>query len=154
MPVSNLTIELFSKPYSTSAHVAGTMFLVTLLKPRLFDSGACHRLALIEGQKEMARRTKPCRKRGGNKMKILGKKMFFSILFMCFLLTVGSTGSVCIADSQHPKEGSAVINKTLSILDDVVGLDTDAYNVNVDSYGQTLYFEVLPQEDIKIYSPV
>lgn len=39
--------------------------------------------------------------------------------------------------------------KTLIILKDVVGLDMAKYSTNLDSYSQSLYFEVLPQEDVK-----
>jgi hypothetical protein len=37
------------------------------LKPELTVLGVCHHLAPNEGQKEIARRTKPCRKRKGEK---------------------------------------------------------------------------------------
>ena len=61
MPISKLGFDSFSKLYHITTYAADTVFGYSLLKPGLIDSGARHRLALIEGQKEMAWRTKPCR---------------------------------------------------------------------------------------------
>ena len=69
MPISVLSFESFSKSFSTMAHLLEALCFWPLLKPGLIDSGVRHRLALIEGQKEMARRAKPCKT-----TKIRGKK--------------------------------------------------------------------------------
>lgn len=70
---------------------------------------------------------------------------------MCVLLVTFELNgsSVCSATNQQSAEESIATKKTLTILDGVVGLDTAAYNVNIASYSQDLYFEVLPQEYLK-----
>jgi hypothetical protein len=56
-------------------------------KPRLTVSEARHRLAPSEGQKELTRRSKPCRKNGGNEMiKRLKKHFLLSIIIVSLLL--------------------------------------------------------------------
>jgi hypothetical protein len=76
------------------------------------------------------------------------KSFLFSTFFLCALLaTFGMNGlSVCNATNQLSSEGTATFEKAQTILNDVVGLDTAAYNVSIDAYNEELYFEVLPQK--------
>ncbi len=67
----------------------------------------------------------------------------FSKIFLVMLLCL-IVFTMLIPSTQAAEETTA--SKALTILDDVVGLDTSTYNVNIESYSQDLYFEVLPQE--------
>jgi len=80
-----------------------------------------------------------------------GKKLFlFSMLFMCGLLvTFGMNGSLVCSAANPEYSDLTAPEKTLTILKDVVGLDTATYSTNLDTHTQDLYFEVLPQENVK-----
>jgi hypothetical protein len=80
-----------------------------------------------------------------------GKKLFlFSTFFMCILMvTFGINGSLVCSATDLEYSDLAAPEKTLAILNDVVGLDTATYSTNLDTYIEDLYFEVLPQEDVK-----
>ena len=81
-----------------------------------------------------------------------GKKLFlFSTVFVCVLmLTIGMNGSlVCNAATQEDLSESTAPEKALTILNDVVGLDTATYRTNLDIHNQDLFFESLPQEHVK-----
>lgn len=81
------------------------------------------------------------------------KLSLFSTVFVCFLIvTMGLNWSVlCNASSQEPVEESTAPEKVLTILENVVGLDMAKYSTDLEFYAQApfLYFEVLPQEDVK-----
>jgi len=79
------------------------------------------------------------------------KRMFlFSTLFMCILLvTFGMNGSLVCSAADPEYSDLTAPEKTLTILKDVVGIDTATYSTNLDTHTQDLYFEVLPQEYVK-----
>src|SRR4030066_1901181 len=76
------------------------------------------------------------------------EKLFqLSTVFVCTLiLTVGMQAA--LVPSAYSAELTAQ-EKALNIFDDVIGLDMAAYRTNLDSYTQDLYFETLPQENVK-----
>ncbi len=81
------------------------------------------------------------------------KKLFFSsTVFIWFLIvTIGLNGSVlCNAANPEYSESTAP-EKVLTILENVVGLDMAKYSTDLEFYAQApfLYFDVLPQEDVK-----
>lgn len=80
------------------------------------------------------------------------KKLFlFSTVFVCVLMvTVVMNGSlVCSAANQEYSPESTAPEKVLTILNDVVGLDMATYRTNLDTHNQDLFFETLPQENVK-----
>ena len=80
------------------------------------------------------------------------KLSFFLTVFVWFLIvTIGLNGSVvCNAANPEYSESTAP-EKVLTVLKEVVGLDTAKYSTDLELYTQApfLYFEVLPQEDVK-----
>ncbi len=80
-----------------------------------------------------------------------GKKIFwFSTIFMCILMiTVGMNGSLMVSATGQEFIESTAPEKALIIFNDVVDLDVAAYSTNLDSDIHDLYFEVLPQENVK-----
>ncbi|HDQ06352.1 MAG TPA: hypothetical protein ENN36_06505 [Candidatus Bathyarchaeota archaeon] len=79
----------------------------------------------------------------------LGKKLFlFSMLFMLGLLvTFGMYDSLACSAANPAYSDLAAPEKTLTILKDVVGLNTATYSISLDTHTQDLYSESLPQED-------
>jgi hypothetical protein len=75
-----------------------------------------------------------------------------STFFVWFLVvTIGLNGSV-VCNAANPKYSeSTAPEKVLTILEEVVGLDMAEYSAELDFHAQApfLYFEVLPQEDVK-----
>ena len=73
-------------------------------------------------------------------------------VFVWFLIvTIGlNFSSVCNAANPEYSESTAP-EKVLIVLEDVVGLDMAKYSTDLEFYAQApfLYFEVLPQEDVK-----
>jgi len=78
----------------------------------------------------------------------LGKKLFICSFFLCALLTTFTlnTSLVCNATTQGE---STAPEKTLTLLENVVGLNMEAYDTTLDLNTQDLYYESLPQESIK-----
>jgi hypothetical protein len=80
------------------------------------------------------------------------RQTLFSTVFILFLIvTIGvNDSSVCYAASPEYSELTAP-EKVLIILEEVVGLDMTKYSAELDFYAQApfLYFDVLPQEDVK-----
>ncbi len=80
------------------------------------------------------------------------KLSLFSTVFVWFIIvTIGLNGlAVCNAVNPEYSE-SAPPEKVLTILENVVGLDLAKYSTDLELYAQApfLYFEVLPQEDVK-----
>ncbi|PVX24416.1 MAG: hypothetical protein CW691_07660 [Candidatus Bathyarchaeum sp.] len=78
----------------------------------------------------------------------LDKKLFICSFFLCVLLATFTinTSLVCNATTQ---EESTAPEKTLTLLENVVGLNMEAYNTTLDLNTQDLYYESLPQESIK-----
>jgi len=58
---------------------------------------------------------------------------------------------LCNASSQESVEESTAPEKVLTVLENVVGLDIAKYSTDLEFYAQApfLYFDVLPQEDVK-----
>lgn len=85
--------------------------------------------------------------------KVNKKLSLFSKVFVCFLIvTMGLNWSVvCNASSQESLEESTAPEKVLTVLKEVVGLDMAKYSTDLELYTQALflYFDVLPQEDVK-----
>jgi len=85
--------------------------------------------------------------------KVNKKLSLFSKVFVCFLIvTMGLKWSVvCNASSQESLEESTAPEKVLTVLKEVVGLDMAKYSTDLELYTQALflYFDVLPQEDVK-----
>ncbi|MFZ7138639.1 MAG: hypothetical protein ACOWW1_09520 [archaeon] len=83
-----------------------------------------------------------------NKMIRLTKKLFMHSFFMCALVVTFAinTSSVCNATTQQE---STAPEKTLILLENVVGLNMEAYDITLDLNNQDLYYESLPQESIK-----
>ncbi|MEM2969141.1 MAG: hypothetical protein QXJ40_04090 [Candidatus Bathyarchaeia archaeon] len=54
---------------------------------------------------------------------------------------------VCNAANQDLK--ATATDKVLTILNDVVGIDTAKYKISLEAYNQDLFFEILPQENVK-----
>ncbi len=79
-------------------------------------------------------------------------RFLFSTVSICFLiLAIGiNDPSVCYAANPEYSELTAP-EKVLTILEEVVGLDMAKYSTELDFYAQApfLYFDVLPQEDVK-----
>jgi hypothetical protein len=77
----------------------------------------------------------------------------FSTIFVCFIIvTLELNGSVvCNASSQESVEESTAPDKVLTILEEVVGLNMAEYSTDLEFYAQApfLYYDVLPQEDVK-----
>jgi len=75
-----------------------------------------------------------------------------SMVFVWFLiLTIGlNCSSVCNAANPEYSELTSP-EKVLTVLEEVVGLDIARYSTDLEFYAQApfLYFEVLPQEDVK-----
>jgi hypothetical protein len=63
----------------------------------------------------------------------------------------GTRSVICNASSQESLEESTAPEKVLTILEEVVGLDMAEYSAELDLHIQApfLYFDVLPQEDVK-----
>lgn len=78
--------------------------------------------------------------------------LFFSVILVSFLIVaIGvNNSSVCYAANPEYSELTAP-EKVLTILEEVVGLDMAEYSAELDLHAQTpfLYFDVLPQEDVK-----
>jgi len=74
------------------------------------------------------------------------------MVFICFLIVaIGvNDSSVCYAANPEYSELTAP-EKVLTILEEVVGLDMAKYSIELDLYAQApfLYFDILPQEDVK-----
>jgi hypothetical protein len=80
------------------------------------------------------------------------KRLFlFATVFICFLIVaIGiNDPSVCYASPEYSELTAP--QKVLTILEEVVGLDMTKYSAELDLYAQApfLYFDVLPQEDVK-----
>jgi len=80
------------------------------------------------------------------------RRFLFSTVFICFLIVaIGvNDSSVCYAANPEYSELTAP-EKVLTILEEVVGLDMAKYSIELDLYAQApfLYFDILPQEDVK-----
>ena len=78
--------------------------------------------------------------------------ILFSTVFVCFLIvSLGvNVSSVCYAANPEYLELTAP-EKVLTILEEVVGLDMAEYSAELDLHIQApfLYYDVLPQEDVK-----
>lgn len=78
--------------------------------------------------------------------------ILFSTVLVCFLIVaIGvNNSSVCYVANPEYSELTAP-EKVLTILEEVVGLDMAEYSAELDLHAQApfLYFDVLPQEDIK-----
>jgi len=77
--------------------------------------------------------------------------LFSTVLIFFLIVVIGvNDSSVCYAASPEYSELTAP-EKVMSILEEVVGLDMTKYRAELDLYAQTpfLYFDVLPQEDVK-----
>jgi len=80
------------------------------------------------------------------------RRILFSTVSVCFLIVaIGvNVSSVCYAANPEYSELTAP-EKVLTILEEVVGLDMAKYSAELDLHIQApfLYFDVLPQEDVK-----
>jgi hypothetical protein len=80
------------------------------------------------------------------------RRFLFSTVFICFLIVAigANDSSVCYAANPEYSELTAP-EKVLTILEEVVGLDMAKYSTELDLYAQApfLYFDILPQEDVK-----
>ena len=80
------------------------------------------------------------------------KRSLFSTVLVWFLIAaiVLNGSSVCNAANPEYSESTSP-EKVLTVLEEVVGLDMAKYSTDLEFYAQApfLYFEVLPQEDVK-----
>jgi heme/copper-type cytochrome/quinol oxidase subunit 2 len=79
------------------------------------------------------------------------RSLFLTVFIWFLIVTIGLNGSsVCNAANQEYSE-STPPEKVLTVLKEVVGLDMAKYSTDLELYAQApfLYFEVLPQEDVK-----
>jgi hypothetical protein len=112
---------------------------------KLNASGACHRLALSEGQKENKWKNKPFH----NKMEVkrkMAKKTKRKILFVTAILMLMFSSVYAFLMPKANAEEPTVQDKTLTILKDVVGINTEEYAITSNSQLNKQYNN-LPQKE-------
>jgi hypothetical protein len=80
------------------------------------------------------------------------RQTLFSTVFILFLIVTIGVGGSSVCNGANPEYSELTApEKVLAILEEVVGLDMAKYSTELDFYAQApfLYFDVLPQEDVK-----
>jgi hypothetical protein len=80
------------------------------------------------------------------------RQTLFSTVFILFLIVTIGVGGSSVCNGANPEYSELTApEKVLIILEEVVGLDMAKYSTELDFYAQApfLYFDVLPQEDVK-----
>jgi N-acetylneuraminic acid mutarotase len=75
--------------------------------------------------------------------------LFSAVFVAIFLLTIGINEIPIASATQETSEPISAAEKSIDILQDIVGIDVPRYNTKLDSYTQDLYLEILPQENVK-----
>ncbi|PVX27656.1 MAG: hypothetical protein CW716_01170 [Candidatus Bathyarchaeum sp.] len=78
----------------------------------------------------------------------LGKKLFICSFFLCALLATFTLNTSLVCNAT-PQEESTAPEKTLTLIENVVGLDMETYNTTLDLNTQDLYLDSLPQESLQ-----
>jgi len=83
-------------------------------------------------------------------IRLISYLFLFSTLFTFVLLVTFGCNGQLICNAANPEHSElTTIEKTLTILSEVVGLDVETYNITLDLHNQDLYLQSLPQEDVQ-----